>query len=66
MKEIILRLVATSSGNRRAFYSSQNPRKSKDFRKDGEWAYVEGSGTGVPVKELIIENPPPISCRLRR
>lgn len=34
------------------------PRRVRALSEDGEWAFVEGSNTGVPVKQLTLEQPP--------
>jgi hypothetical protein len=34
------------------------PRRVTGFSEDGDFAFVEGSGTGLPVKELTVEQPP--------
>jgi hypothetical protein len=36
-------------------------RRVTGFSEDGEWAFVDGSGTGVPVKELAVEDSPATS-----
>ncbi len=33
------------------------PRRVRAFSDDGEWAFLEGSDTGVPTKELTLESP---------
>jgi len=33
------------------------PKRVRELSEDGEWAFVEGSNTGMPVKELTLENP---------
>jgi hypothetical protein len=35
-------------------------RKVAGFSDDGEWAFLEGSDTGVPVSELIAADPTPV------
>jgi hypothetical protein len=37
----------------------KEPKQIKGFSDDGEWAFLEGSPTGVPVKELTVSDPPP-------
>jgi hypothetical protein len=34
------------------------PRRVTSFSEDGDFAFVEGNGTGLPVKELTVEQPP--------
>lgn len=36
----------------------REPKQIKGFSEDGEWAFLEGSATGVPVKELTVSDPP--------
>lgn len=36
----------------------KEPKQIKGFSDDGEWAFLEGSATGVPVKELTVEDRP--------
>jgi hypothetical protein len=33
------------------------PKRIRGFSEDGDWAFLEGSETGVPVNELIAETP---------
>jgi len=41
------------------------PRRIREVSQDGEWAFVEGSNTGIPMKQLTVAdpsaNPPPAS-----
>src|SRR5207249_3344448 len=37
-----------------------SPRRIRAITDDGEWAFVDGSETGLPVKELtVLATPPP-------
>jgi hypothetical protein len=36
----------------------KEPKQIKGFSDDGQWAFIEGSATGVPVKELTVTDPP--------
>jgi hypothetical protein len=38
----------------------QQPRRVREVTSDGQWAFVEGSNTGMPTKELTIEEAPPL------
>jgi hypothetical protein len=46
------------------------PRRIRALSEDGEWAFIDGSNTGIPVKELTVvpaipENPkPPLNASL--
>jgi hypothetical protein len=38
----------------------QEPKRIREISEDGEWAFVEGSNTGVPMAELTATSPPAV------